>query len=108
MKLIILLAVLLSVAGLVRADSEQDLANATDDFERAKLAMSDRVNTLHQEQRAAIWTQYYLALEHLQRMDIHHKMMVQHNKDRSEQFRKEYTEFTNALAKLHELLPDPG
>ena len=108
MKLIILLIVLLSVAGLARADSEQDLANATDAFERVKLAMSNRVNTLQQERRTAIWTQYYRALEHLRKMDIHHKMMAQHNKDRSEQFRKEYTEFTNAMERLHELLPDPG
>ena len=108
MKLIILLTVLLGAVNLVRADTGQDLANATDDFERAKVAMSNRVNTLHQEQRIAIWTQYYLALEHLQRMVIHHQMMVQHNEDRGEQFRKAYTEFTYALEELFEVLPDPG
>ena len=108
MKLIILLAVLLSVAGPVQADTRQDLANATEAFERAKIAMSNRVNTLQQEHRVAIWTQYYLALEHLQRMDIHHKMMVQHNDDRSDQFRKAHTEFTSVLKKLLELLPDSG
>jgi len=108
MKLIILLAVFLSVAGIVQADSGQDLANATDAFERAKAAMSDRVNRLQQEHRVAIWTQYYLALEQLQRMDIHHRMMVQHDEDRSEQFAKAYAEFNVAMEKLLELLPDPG
>lgn len=108
MKLIIVLAVLVSVAGLVRADTREDLANAADDFERAKIAVSSQVNKLDQEKRVAIWTQYYLALEHLQRMKVHHKMMDQHNEDRSEQFRKAYSEFTYALEKLFELVPDPG
>lgn len=108
MKPIILLLVLSSVAGQVRADSKQDLANATNAFERAKIAVSVRVNTFQQKRRAAIWTQYYLALEHLRRMEIHHEMMVRHTRDRSQEFRKEYTGFTNALEKLNELLPDPG
>jgi len=108
MKPIILLTVLLSIAGQLRADSKQDLANATNAFERAKIAVSDRVNTLQQERRAAIWTQYYLALEHLRKMEIHHEMMVRHNEDRGQAFRKEYTGFTKALEILHELLPDPG
>ncbi len=68
--------------------------------------MSSQINTLHQQQRVAIWTQYYLALEHLQRMDIHQQMMVQHKMDRGEQFREAHTEFTQALGELIELLPE--
>lgn len=106
MKLIILLAVLLSPINLVLADTGQDLIKATDAFERAKAAMTGRVNTLPQNQRVAIWTQYYLALEHLQRMDVHNKMMMQHNADRSEEFRKVHAEFVTAMDKLLGLLAD--
>ena len=108
MKRIILLIVLFGLAGLVRADSGQDLVNATNAFEKVKATMSNRVNTLQQEQRAAIWTQYYLALDSLQQMVIHQQMMVQHNEERNEQFGKAHSEFTHALADLLELLADPG
>lgn len=106
MKLLIILAFLIAATGPVSADTGQDLANAIDAFEEAKVAVSDRVNTLPQTQRSAIWTQYYRALEHLQRMTIHNKMMQQHNEDRSEQFRESYEQLTDALEKLFELLAD--
>ena len=107
-KLLIILAFLIPATGPVVADTGQDLANANDAFGKAKVAVSYRVNTLPQKQRAAIWTQYYRALEHLQRMTIHNKMMEQHNEDRGEKFRKSHKEFTDALEKLYDLLPDPG
>lgn len=108
MKLLIILAFLISATGPVVADSVQVLANANHAFKEAKVTVSYQVNTLPQTQRAAIWTQYYRALEHLQTMTIHNKMMERHNEDRSEQFRKAHEEFTDALEKLYELLPDPG
>ena len=106
MKLLIILTILIAATAPVRADRGQDLANAINAFEKTKVAVSNRVNTLPQTQRTAIWTEYYRALEHLQRMTIHNKMMEQHNEDRSEQFRKSHEEFTDALEKLYKLLPD--
>ena len=107
-KLLAILAFLIAATGPVSADTDQNLANAIDAFKEAKAAVSYRVNTLPQTQRAAIWTQYYRALEHLQTMTIHNKMMEQHNEDRSEQFLKSHAEFTDALEKLYDLLPAPG
>lgn len=108
MKLSVLLAIFLCVASPVQAGTELDLSTAMDAFERAKIAMSNQVNALPKEKRVALWTQYYLALEHLQRMDIHHRMIEQRNEDRGEQFSKAYTGFTHALEELNELLPDSG
>ena len=108
MKLIILLAVLLGAASQVKADTGQDLALANKAFESVKVTMSTQANSFPEEQRGAIWAQYYLALEHLERMNIHHQMMVQHNQDRSEQILKAYSEFAQALDKLLALLPDPA
>ena len=106
MKLLLTLIVVLTALNPVGADSGQDLAQATAAFEEAKDAVTYRVNTLPEAQRTAIWAEYYRALDHLEKMKIHHKMMEQYQADRGEQFNESRKQFDDAIEKLFELLPD--
>ena len=108
MKLLPVLIILLAAWNTAGADSGQDLAQATAAFEEAKAAVTYRVNTLPQAQRTAIWAEYYRALDHLEKMKIHHRMMEQHQADRGEQFNESRQQFDDAIKKLFELLPDTG
>ena len=107
-KLLLVLTILVVAWSPVGADSGQDLAQATAAFEEAKAAVTYRVNTLPQAQRTAIWAEYYRALDYLEKMKIHHRMMEQHQADRSKQFNESRQQFDDAIKKLFELLPDTG
>lgn len=96
---------LLAAAG-ARADSGEELADAKQAFESVKIVIvTVEVNRSGPARRESIWAQYYRAVEQLQRMDVHHQMMIVHNHDRDEQFAAAYAEFTVALRALDELLP---
>jgi len=86
-------------------------ADTTADMARAKRALAEvtsfdpqRVNRLGQVQRRAIWTQYYLLLEHYGRMQVHHEMILRHDFDRARAFAAEEARFLRALAELQLLL----
>jgi len=91
--------------GLVHADSALELANAKAAFEKVQAGMSARVNRLDGELRTAIWTQYYLALERLQQMEVHQQMMSRHKQDRAARFGQALAEFNRAIDELRYLLP---
>ena len=105
MRMIAVLTLLLMAVSPVLADNRQDLAEATEQFKTVKARISDQVNSLPQAQRSAIWTQYYLALDHLGKMEIHWRMMSQHDVDRSRQFQESYAKFVAAIDELNLLIP---
>ncbi len=99
-----LLLVLWALASISLADSGSDLTAAKQAFETVKRAVTSDVNQLESKRRDAIWKNYYLALEQLQRMEVHHRMMTGHQQDRQAQFELARDEFRRALAKLQPLL----
>ena len=100
-----LLLLLWAPVSISLADSGSDLAAAKQAFETVKRAVTSDVNQLESKRRDAIWKNYYLALEQLQRMEVHHRMMTGHQQDRQAQFEQARTEFRRALANLQPLLP---
>ena len=84
-----MLLILCLGTGFAQADSAAELAAARGGFEKVRSGLTARVNRLDGELRAAIWTQYYLALERLQLMDVHQQMMSRHKKDRAAQFSRQ-------------------
>ena len=104
-RLIVTILLLGPGTGLVHADRVTELAAAKAAFEKLQNGLSARVNKLDEPSRAAIWTQYYLALERLQRMDVHQQMMSRHKQDRAVQFEQARAEFNRAVDELRRLLP---
>ncbi len=105
MRLFLIPCLLCLGAGLAHADPAAELALARADFETVQTGLSARVNRLDVELRTAIWTQYYYALERLQRMEVHQQMMVRHNEDRNAKFDEARAEFERAFGELERLLP---
>jgi len=106
MRLVLTLFILCLGTGLAHADSALQLAASKAAFEKVQAGLTIRVNRLDAELRAAIWTQYYLALERLEQMDVHQQMMSRHKIDRAAQFNQARAEFDRALDKLYRLLPE--
>ena len=105
MRLFLLICLFCLGAGLAQADPTAELALAKAEFEKVQKGLSARVNRLDGELRTAIWTQYYYALERLQRMEVHQQMMLRHDKDRHAQFDKARADFDRAFGELKRLLP---
>lgn len=106
MRLLLAILLIWFYAGLAHADSAAELADAQAVFEKVQAGLTVKVNRLDGELRAAIWAQYYLALERLGQMDVHHQMMSRHKMDRNQQFSQARTEFDRAIDELNRLLPE--
>ena len=106
MRWFLILFCLYCSTGLAQADSAAEFAAAKATFEAVQAELNVGVNQLDSELRTAIWTQYYLALERLEQMDVHQQMMSRHKMDRAAQFNQARAEFDRALDKLYRLLPE--
>ena len=95
---------LLLLASPAGADSGDDLSSARSDFDRVQVTIVVRVRAIDPQRRADAWAQYYLALEQLQRMDVHQQMMTRHNQDRRAEFSRAHAEFRGALEQLARIL----
>ena len=105
MRVLLTTFILCLGVGLLHADSQADLATAKAAFEKVQTGISARVNRLDGDLRTAIWTQYYVALERLQQMEVHQQMMLRHQQDRAAQFDRARSEFYRAFDELGRLLP---
>ena len=104
---LLLIFLLWSVVGAsANADSAAELAAARASFDSVQAGLTEKANRLDGELRAAIWTQYYLALERLRQMEVHQQMMTKHQMDRAAQFGQARDEFNRAVDELKRLLPD--
>ena len=99
-----LCAAILACASPAGADTTADMARAKRALAEVTSFDSRQVNRLGQAQRSAIWTQYYLLLEHYGRMRVHHEMISRHDFDRAQAFAAEEARFVRALAELQLLL----
>ena len=92
----------------VLADTAADLAAAKASFDQVQQTIIARTKQIDPELRGAAWGQYYLALDQLQKMDIHQQMMSRHQQDRKDQFTRANETFHQALRDLEKLLASPG